>query len=213
MDALNLISQRETSRYVWRLLAKLVFIVIVMLPVFSPKYALAGMVVTDADLRVLPEYCAVRTRLGTDKTNPKVSHWQNIMGPTYVHLHHYCRALKYFHCAKREVNKKEKNACLKKALGQFDYIISALVKGFPLEAEAHLLKGDTLHLLKRSGEAISEYNRVISIKPDYMKAYRSKAKVLISLGQTPQAIAAIEEGLKVNPRSKSLRRLLRKIKE
>lgn len=195
------------------LLVKAGLVTIVLLTYFYPGVATADYVVTDKDLLILPEYCAVRTRLGIDNSKPKVVYWKGVMGQTYDHLHHYCRAQKYLNCGKLEVDKKERSECLARALDQFDYVLERMSNNFPLEPEVHVLKGDTLYLLGRTGDAMSEYNQAIAIKPDYLKSYRNEAKMLQEIGQIPQAIAVIEQGLKVKPRSRSLTRMLEELKE
>ena len=59
--------------------------------------------------------------------------------------------------------------------------------------------GNALQATGRFAEAIGCYDRAISLKPDYMEAYRNRGNALRRLGRLTEAVASYDQAIEVRP--------------
>lgn len=71
------------------------------------------------------------------------------------------------------------------------------------EHEQAFREGNSLQALRRFAEAIGCYDRAISLKPDYMEAYRNRGNALSELGLWAEAIASYDDAIAVRPNAAS----------
>ncbi len=162
---------------------------------------------TDADFAKLPKFC--QARYNRPGSNPVK--WKKLIGPMYVHIHHYCSGLNHINKAYSISQPKIRKRVLNRALGGIDYVLKRAQPTFILLPELHTKKGQVLVQLKRYGDAVIEYNSAIRIKHDYVRAYASLSDLHIKLKNHESAIEVLQKGLGFKPNSKSLMRRLNKL--
>ncbi|HYK89352.1 MAG TPA: tetratricopeptide repeat protein [Acidobacteriota bacterium] len=69
----------------------------------------------------------------------------------------------------------------------------------PDDVEARLNLGRALHNLRRSREAIAEFDRVLQLKPDLPLAHFHRGMVLCNLGEFKPAIVDLDKEIQMNP--------------
>ena len=69
----------------------------------------------------------------------------------------------------------------------------------PTAAAEAFRKGNALQGMARFDEAITCYERAISLKPDYMEAYRNRGNALKKLGRLVEAVASYEHAIALRP--------------
>ncbi len=164
---------------------------------------------TDAEYAALPPYCTVRSR---EQNTANYASWNNKLGPkNFIHIHHYCSALNHINNSYKQTKPILRMRELNNAIGGLDYMFDHAEPSFILMPEIHLKKGDVFRLLKKYGDAITEYHQSIQIKADYIPPYRKIADIYIELGDKKSAIDILQKGLKQKPNSKSLKRRLKSL--
>ena len=166
---------------------------------------------TDADFAKLPEYCSARM----NRTGPaSQKRWKRIMGQSgWLHLHHYCAALNSINRANLGTRADRIEDSLERALHSINGVLETTGKSFVLRPELHLNKGKVLVRLKRFGDALFEFKKAISIKPDYIPAYSALSDLYVKTGDRENAVRILKTGLEKKPNSRSLKRRLGKLSE
>jgi len=77
----------------------------------------------------------------------------------------------------------------------------------------HKKLGDRYFRSGKYREAKLSYHRAIAIDPTYAEAYYMLGLTYIKLGEKQKAVEIFEEGLKMNPGHRKLKKMIRKIKK
>lgn len=163
---------------------------------------------SESDFLGLPPYCKAKLFYGDKSTQHK--QWQNRLGfDTFLHVHHYCAAL--FSMQSAYTNFDDRNYLLQRALANIAYMEKSDIKSSPLMPEILLKKGKILQMQGRDPEAIQAFQSSIALNKKYSPAYMAIADYFISVGKYDEALAITEDGLKLVPKSKGLKRRLDKI--
>ena len=168
------------------------------------------------EVALLPPYCAY-TQLFRDNVpggmDPdEIKRWTAILGPTYIHMHHYCWGLMKTNRALLFVrSKKFRDYYLRDSLQEFDYVINRATPGFRLLPEIHTKKGQNLLRLGRTAEGLQELERAIALKPDYWPPYAAISDHYMETGDRAKARQWLEAGLSYDPDVHALRRRLAEI--
>jgi len=165
------------------------------------------------EVSLLPKFCTY-TQLFRDHVpggnNPvEIERWHDIMGPVFIHMHHYCYGLMYLHRA----NALARDPIIRGynynfALNEFDYTLERTPSDFPLLPEMLTMRGEVLMHQGRAGQAQEAFERAISLKPDYWAPYAFWSDQLVKTGDLVQARAVLEKGLAQAPDSVGLHRRL-----
>jgi len=67
--------------------------------------------------------------------------------------------------------------------------------------------------MEKYQDSLSDANQVIELAPQVLEGYASKGKALEKMGQTADAITAVQEGLRIDPGNVPLKQALAKLKE
>jgi len=162
---------------------------------------------TEAEFSQLPPFCKARYSEG-----PSYKLWNKKLGrENFIHIHHLCSGLNGIN-ASFNINKQHPGYArtLRSAISGIDYVLQRTDKSFVLYPGMLLKKGEALLLLNKPGEAITEIQEAISINPKYSPAYAKLSDIYKAQGDKVKAKKILEQGLKFNPKSKSLRRKLNK---
>ena len=180
-----------------------------LLPLFfiHESHAIGSFNPTNDELRMLPQYCSVRAASwGNDANDPRARRWFNVFGKDFIHMHHYCIALLEMRRADRIFDTNKRRSHLRKARSEFDYMERKSSPGFVLRPELLLNISIVMERLGDMGESLIYARQAVDAKPDYLKAVRHLADLLVRQGDRSEARAVLEEGLRKKPKASSIRR-------
>ena len=167
---------------------------------------------TAKEVALLPIYC--KQKHAAFKTPAGQIRWQNTFGEMWQHMHHYCFALNFVNRANQALDNPQKRKFnLQRSITNFDYILNRADKSFVLLPEANLKKGQVLLKQGKMAGAIALFNQAIAVKPDYTPAYASLSDYYKRLDNLEEARKVLEEGLKHKPKSKLLKKKMRKLEK
>lgn len=161
----------------------------------------------------LPPYCK-HTMFFADRVpggnNPdEIQRWKALIGPTFIHMHHYCYGLM---ATNRAIYSSPTRADRMHNLGvsivEFDYVIQRAPPEFGLLPEILANKGENLILLERGPEGVGVLQNAIDIKPDYWRPYAIISDYYKDIGAPAKAREWLEKGLSAAPGTHALTRRL-----
>lgn len=170
----------------------------------SISFAAGPKDITEAEWALLPKYCP-HTQGYKGYVQPHVAKWEAMMGPTFIHVHHYCWGLLKFRRAERAMTPaQEKKYLFTEALDDFSYVVKNSEKDFVLLPEILTWIGRTEIRLRRPADANQAFGQARMLKPDYWPAYTFWTEYLISIGKKTEALSLVKTGLQHSPESKVL---------
>jgi tetratricopeptide (TPR) repeat protein len=159
---------------------------------------------TAGQWALLPEWCrytqdnpvAFRAGIAWDRV-PEAQKWIALIGPDMLHMHHYCRGLRYelMLTGFADLNPRERIALNENIISEMAYVINNCGPTMPLLPEVMLKKGEAHLRMNELPLAADAFEQSRRLKPDYWPAYTRWADVLINLKQFDRARALLEEGL------------------
>lgn len=169
---------------------------------------------TLAELRLLPPYCPntqiISKHYGRQQApanyDAQTKPYVDLYGADFWHLHHYCFGLVYVVRNYREFDRRNRDRILRESIGEFSYVLKGISPGSILRPELHVKRGQSLVLMGRSGEAVADFRKAITLKPDYSPAYASLSDYYKETGKKTLALTTLEEGLTQSPGDPSLLR-------
>ena len=204
-------------RYLRCALAWLAFVAI---PGISGAQDIPGYPSVDSfdprEVALLPAYCKYTTYFnrkvpgGSDIT--AIKSWQSALGPTFEHVHHYCFGLmKTNRAVLLSTNVQVRDFYLTDSLKEFDYVLERSSENFVLLPEILAKKGENLLRLKRAPLAMMEFERAVSLKPDYWPPFAQMSDYYKSIGDNAKARESLERGLAGSPDAPALTRRLQEL--
>lgn len=175
--------------------------------------------ITAAELARLPEYCpntqSFPNQVGVPDAPSSVQRrWLSLMGPTFWHMHHYCWALISANRSEDiAVAPNQRVALLNSAISDVRYVLERAPADFPLLPELLYRVGQYHLKAGRPVESMSHFNKSRTSKPDYWPPYIELAKISAALGKQQDAVAVLEEGLKLMPEQPQLTEALKRVKQ
>lgn len=163
------------------------------------------------EMFLLPEYCKYtqdfREHVAGGNNPAEIQRWTAIMGPTFIHMHHYCYGLQAINRASfLSPTPEDRRHNLGISVTEFDYVIERSPPDFGLLPEIFTKKGESLLQMDSLGKGISELQRAIDMKPDYWQAYAAASDYYKGAGQLAKAREWVEKGLSVLPDKQPLLR-------
>jgi tetratricopeptide (TPR) repeat protein len=164
-------------------------------------------------MHMLPLYCRytqdfINRFAGVDRTAEQ-ERWKKLMGPTFIHMHHYCYGLMNVNrAAFLATDTRDRQFNLDNSLLEFEYVIERANLDFPLLPEILTKKGESLLKLSRPGEAMIEFERAVKIKPNYESAYVAASDYYKEARQFAKAREWLEKGISAAPNGVTLKRRL-----
>lgn len=183
------------------------------LAVLAPTPAKAQYKYEQSLMHMLPPYCRytqdfINRFTGTDRTTEQ-DRWKKLLGPTFIHMHHYCYGLMDVNrAAFLSTDTRDRLFNLSNSVLEFDYVIERSNLDFPLLPEILTKKGESLLKLSRPGEAMIEFERAVKIKPNYEPAYISASDYYKETRQFAKAREWLEKGISAAPNGATLKRRL-----
>lgn len=170
------------------------------------------------EVAMLPPYCAFtqyfRAKVPGGNNELAIARWAAELGPTFIHLHHYCFALmKTNRAVLLARDARIKLFYLNDSLQEFDYVIDRAPPEFILLPEILTKKGINLVRLQKGPVALVEFERAAELKPDYWPPYAQMSDYYRDAGQKAKARDALKRGLKFSPDSEALKRRVAELKD
>lgn len=179
---------------------RFVALMLIALPVWAQKPP--G--ITEGEMALLPDFCqdAQGFKYGDAYYNPspRAPKWVALMGQTFWAIHHHCWALIRLNRAKAVgLTRLEVQSHLQNAVADFIYVINHANRDFILLPEVYTRMGDAQVKLGLYGAAMQSYQEAREVKPDYWPAYVHWADVLAKIGKHKEALALVEEIVRISP--------------
>lgn len=163
--------------------------------------------ITRGELSLLPPYCPETQTFSAEdaRTSASGAQWRAMIGPTFSALHHYCWGLISVHRSKLPGTPAlTRQGLLMSSINDFRYVLQAAAPNFPLLPEVYLRVGESQLELKAFGQASEAFALARESKPDYWPPYVRWADALVSLGKKADALAHLEQGLRIMPIERAL---------
>ncbi len=165
------------------------------------------------ELYMLPVYCRytqdfnIKVPGGNDPAEKQ--RWATLMGPTFIHMHHYCWGLMASNrAAFFSDTRQDRLHNLGVSITEFDYVIQRSPQDFSMLPEILTKKGESLIGLDRAGEGMLEFQHAIKLKAGYGPAYAAMSDYYKETGQLARAREWLEKGLAAAPDAKVLKQRL-----
>ncbi|HMH17980.1 MAG TPA: hypothetical protein VK572_07500 [Burkholderiales bacterium] len=163
------------------------------------------------EMFLLPEYCKYtqdfRANVPGGNNPGEIQRWTTLMGPVFIHMHHYCYGLQAINRATfLSPAPEDRRHNLGVSVIEFDYVIERAPQDFGLLPEIFTKKGESLLQMDSVGKGIAELQRAIDMKPDYWQAYAAASDYYKGAGQPAKAREWVEKGLSVLPDKQPLLR-------
>ena len=158
---------------------------------------------TDAEIMAMPPYCEARLK----HIPGKYEYWAQVLGPDFLHTHHYCDALGFINRYYRARSPQEKISNLDGAKGNLSYVIANASPSYSLMPDIYMNRGLVLSLLGNNGGAISDLKKAMELNPKLVRAYTLTSDIYVKLNQKGKALEVVTEGLRQVPDSSALQRL------
>lgn len=207
-------------RYLCRAVFALTTVSAAGMPAFGqgiPGYADDPRYAYDArEIALLPRYC-IYTQLFRDNVPggnnaDEIKRWALIMGESFSNMHHYCWGLMYTNRALLLAHSQQLRAhYLGSGVREYDYVIIRAQPGFMLLPEILTKKGENLIRLDKGQEAMWEFERATTLKPDYWPPYAAMSDYYRKIGDLAKAREWLETGLSVTPDVNALKRRMAEI--
>jgi tetratricopeptide (TPR) repeat protein len=123
------------------------------------------------------------------------------LGHAFIHYHHYCWALLHAARAAKAGGEKFEYG---RAIDNLNYVILRVDPSFPLLPEVYFQKGKAFEQMGERNAAMVEYQNAVRTKTGYTPACAALARNYVELGDLERARAVLADGLKHDPRSKTL---------
>jgi tetratricopeptide (TPR) repeat protein len=163
------------------------------------------------EMRGLPEFCRYtqifRDHLPGGKDPDQIARWTNLLGHTFIHLHHYCWGLmatnRAFYMSRTS---EQRGYNLSQSINEFNYVIERSPQDFVLLPEILTKKGENLIQMDKGPQGVSELRGAIDLKPDYWPPYAWISDYFKEVGDLPKAREWLEKGLSAAPNTRPLMR-------
>lgn len=166
----------------------------------------------DVEVRALPPYCRaqgfIRDDLSAKVSESEIEKWKGLLGPGYLHVHHYCWALNALNLAHRASDEGVRQRYYDYAVKNIEYVQRNAGPTLPIMPEILVKKGYVLRLMGQDAASSREFLASIALRPDYTPAYAGLSEYYQDLGDREQARRVLEEGLSHSPKSEMLKRKL-----
>lgn len=162
--------------------------------------------ITRGELALLPEVCMDVQAIPLTgwsqhyRESPRSGYWVSRLGKAFWGMHHYCWALLHLQRAKQiGMPPQHKAHMIRTAIADFIYVIQNSDAKFVLMPELYYRIGMAHVQLQEPVNAMEAFEQSKAAKNDYWPAYVGLADVQASIGRRAEAIAILDEGLKLLP--------------
>ncbi len=165
---------------------------------------------TREEVALLPEFCR-HTQLIIERhgSAPAQREWVERVGPSFMHMHHYCIAVVAYVRSFRHTNSiTDRKGYLGFAEDNLSYVVRNAEPTFALLPEVLFRRGQTRVRLGKIAEGIKDLEDAIAADPKHARAHYALAQALLGRNDRKGAEAALRTGLKHSPESRLLKSAL-----
>jgi tetratricopeptide (TPR) repeat protein len=162
----------------------------------------------DNEIKLMPPYCAARLHRTSQE---QFQHWQNVLGPDFLHTHHFCNGIGYINRSYSARSAQDKSFALQSAVNEISYVVKRASPTYSLMPEVYLNRGLALSLMKKDAQAIVDMRKALELNPAFVRGYSMLADQYVALKQKDEALQVVTEGLRHVPENKRLQDLYVKL--
>lgn len=163
----------------------------------------------DHEFKYLPGYCPCWSAKNRERFKSDAEKWKRVFkskgerGRDWVHLHHYCFGLVAMSRLQRGLGNR--NHLLKRAEGEFGYMIKHASPKFVLMPEIHTKMGLVKLLQRKDAQAVKHFIQAIKLNNRYVTAYKYLIDYYLNRNEKGKALQVGTLGLQHNPNSEYLK--------
>lgn len=162
---------------------------------------------SDAEIKAMPPFCEARLK----RVPGQYEQWNQMLGPDFIHTHHYCSALGYINRYYQAKSPRDKAFHLNNASGDLGYMVAHASPSYSLMPDIYLNRGLVQSLAKHDGAALIDLLKALELDPKLVRAYTLAADLYLRMDQKNKALKLVSEGLRHVPEAASLQRLYTKL--
>lgn len=162
------------------------------------------------EVALLPEFCR-HTQLIIERHGSVAAQreWVEQVGPSFMHMHHYCVAVVAYVRSFRHTNSiNDRNGYLGFAEDNFSYVIRNAEPTFALLPEVLYRRGQTRIRMGKMSDGIKDLEDAISADPKHARAHFELSQALLGRNDRKGAEAVLRAGLEHSPESRLLKSAL-----
>ena len=163
---------------------------------------------TDAEWKMLPEYCHHQGNVSLNHRGTNGDQWRVILGGDFEAIHHWCVVYVWMMRAyKVGVGSNDGKGLLSRAEGDTGYFLQRMQPDSPRAAEVYTRLGEIYLLQGKYNQAEKALKRAHEIDPKHWQAYFFWANHLFKQGRLADARLEVAAGLEQVPDNKALNAL------
>lgn len=163
---------------------------------------------TDAEWKMLPEYCHHQGNVSLNHRATNAEQWKSVLGGDFEPIHHWCVVYVWMMRAyKVGVGSNEGKNLLYKAEGDTGYFLQRMQPDSPRAAEVYTRLGEIYLLQGKYDQAEKALKRAHEIDPKRWQPYLFWANHLFKQGRLADARRELAAGLEQAPDNKALNAL------
>lgn len=159
---------------------------------------------TEAEMKSLPYYCWVKMYLPMNSA--EYQKWNSNLGKDFVHTHHFCMGMNYANRSFRMRDPLDQEDARKLAYTNFQYMIDHADQKYVLMPEVYMQRGRLYMSSGKGGNALTDFEKAVNLKPDLIDGYLAQAKFYEKVGKKEEALIVIKRGLEKVPKSETLKK-------
>ena len=163
--------------------------------------------ISPGEIALLPEYCGeTQTMTEVDpRGSARGAYWSGMLGQGFWGLHHYCWGLIRVNRATQPgLPGYVRRGMHEAAINDYRYVLANAQPGFLLAPEILVRIGESYLVLQNYGNAMEAFARARQLKPGYWPPYVRWAAVLYTSGKKQEALAHLEEAMRLVPEEAAL---------
>lgn len=170
-----------------------------------------GMVMTDAEFAMLPEYCKQKSNVSARHSASNPAYFEQAGGAYVGSLHHYCWALVNLTRSYRSsMSAQQRTSILSNVVADIDYVFNnhpVTPGNSSLYSEMYTTRGQAMVRLGEIRGAEVSFQEARKLNPKNWRAYFQWAIHLQLAGKAKEASKLVAEGLENAPDSRALKTL------
>lgn len=180
---------------------------------FAPATAYGGLdnyQLTREEVALLPEFCK-HTQLIIERHGNATAQkqWIDRVGPSFLHMHHYCIAVvAYVRSFRHSNTPADRNGYLGFGLINLDYVIRNAEPEFSFLPEVMYRRGQIRLRQNRPSDAAQDFEAALKGDPGHVRASYELSQVAIAMGDRARARSVLEAALSRSPESRLLKTAL-----
>jgi len=171
---------------------------------------------TRKDFSLLPPYCIAQLKPSWSKPG-EPARWRARLPKAFPHLHHYCAALHSLRQARAIYGKDAESTMVRNSMlhssiiGNITYMEEQTAPSSKLFPHMYTTKAEAYLMLGQTAKAFEYFNKAINANKKFTKPYALMADFYVKNNNKKEALEILKKGLKYSPKSRQLRKRLKKL--